>query len=157
KMLAIIVVLLLFAVNLFPQGGVAFDAHYVQPPPVVVAPGQLVTFGVDVAPFADAMQANTLPLPLALGGMKASIFDLLAGAAETRIPLLSVTSVELATIAFTGVALSGPRANLVTVQIPFELRSRGTTTAPSGLSLQIVADTQTTEVYTPRIGIIVQD
>lgn len=115
---------------LFGQAGITLaGAGYVNPAPIQVAPGQVVTFFLSglktVLPGPDrSVKANKLPLPTTLAGISATIRHELFPPIPS-VPLFSVDQVNTCTDA----AVTSPDCLLaaVTVQIPFEILSPGPT------------------------------
>lgn len=123
----IIVVLALACQVLFGQGGMALvGAGYVNPIPVQVAPGQVVTFFLTglqtVLPPPDrAARAPTVPLPLQLAGISATLSQS-GPRTSTAVPLFSVEQLDTCDDPTT----MDPNCMLtaVTLQIPFEMTPR---------------------------------
>jgi uncharacterized protein (TIGR03437 family) len=112
---------------LFGQAGIALvGAGYVNPIPVRVAPGQVVTFFLTglqtvLPPPARAERAPTVPLPLVLGGISATIRQSGPGT-SLPVPLLSVEQLNTCS----DPAAMSPECMLtaVTLQVPFQLKPR---------------------------------
>ena len=121
------VVFLMACQMLFGQAGIALvGAGYVNPIPVRVAPGQVVTFFLTglqtvLPPPARAERAPTVPLPLVLAGISAVIRQSGPGT-SLPVPLLSVE--QLNTCSDPLAVLPECMLTAVTLQVPFELKPR---------------------------------
>lgn len=121
------VVFLMACQVLFGQAGVALvGAGYVNPIPVRVAPGQVVTFFLTglqtvLPPPFRAERAPSVPLPLTLAGISATIRQSGPGT-SLPVPLLSVEQLNTCS----DPAAMSPECMLtaVTLQVPYELRPR---------------------------------
>jgi uncharacterized protein (TIGR03437 family) len=123
----ITIVLLLACQVLLGQTGIALvGAGYVNPIPVQVAPGQVVTFFLTglqtVLPLPDrADRAPTVPLPLQLAGISATLSQSGPGTI-LAVPLFSVEQLDTCS----DPASMSPDCMLtaITLQIPFEMVPR---------------------------------
>ncbi|MGO9097174.1 MAG: hypothetical protein ACLQGV_18370 [Bryobacteraceae bacterium] len=122
----ITIVLLLACQVLFGQSISLVGAGYVNPIPVQVAPGQVVTFFLTglqtVLPLPDrADRAPTVPLPLQLAGISATLSQSGPGTL-LAVPLFSVEQLDTCS----DPASMSPDCMLtaITLQIPFEMLAR---------------------------------
>lgn len=111
-----LIVFCLCAPVVYAQGAIV-GAGYYPPAPVVVAPGQVVTFFTTVAAVSEKVQAGNPPLPNSLAGFSATLEQ---GSGTMPVPLLSVFPFNPC---LSGLLGSCPSITGITVQIPFELRA----------------------------------
>ncbi len=127
----------------FAQTGPTLSgAGYVNPVPVRVAPGQIVTFFVSglTTVLAAPVKAGQIPLPTSLGGISATLYQ-----ANLLDPLIVALPVSLLSVdqvnACTPVtATPACLITAVTAQVPFEMR------APNPLAANPVADIGSTTI-----------
>jgi len=117
RLFAFLTAFLASQISIVAQIGMS-GAGYLPPAPVSVAPGQLITFFVNLdLPTATA---NAAPLPLSLAGTSVRVFPQNGPNASQRIdvPVVAVYSVPVYSTRTSGYNLAA-----VTVQIPFEVQA----------------------------------
>jgi uncharacterized protein (TIGR03437 family) len=100
----------------YAQGAIV-GAGYYPPAPVVVSPGQIITFFTTVGAVSEKVEAGNPPLPASLAGFSATLEQ---GTATMPAPLLSVFPYNPC---LSAVMEPCPSITGITVQIPFELRA----------------------------------
>jgi uncharacterized protein (TIGR03437 family) len=97
--------------------GVTVGAGYYPPAPVVVSPGQIITFFTTVGSVLEKVEAGNPPLPASLAGFSATLEQ---GNATMPAPVLAVFPFDpcLSAVMEPCLSITG-----ITVQIPFELRA----------------------------------
>jgi uncharacterized protein (TIGR03437 family) len=101
---------------LYAQGATV-GAGYYPPAPVVVSPGQIITFFTTVGSVLKKVEAGNPPLPASLAGFSATLEQ---GTATIPAPVLSVFPFNPC---LSAVQEPCPSIIGITVQIPFELRA----------------------------------
>jgi uncharacterized protein (TIGR03437 family) len=120
RLVAFFGTMLLTAAAAWPQSLTLTGAGYLNPVPIRVSPGQVVTFylaGLNMTLAPE--KAKSLPLPTILAGISATLTQTVAGT-SAAVPLFSVDQVSACS---PGQQAPACFITAVTVQIPFEMKA----------------------------------
>lgn len=140
-----LIVFCLCAPILYAQGATV-GAGYYPPAPVVVSPGQVITFFTTVGTVLEKVEAGNPPLPASLAGFSATLEQ---GTATIPTPVLSVFPFNpcLSAVLEPCLSITG-----ITVQIPFELRAN----IPGSLAPTLLTALRITSPSGDRASILLQ-